>query len=347
MTNAPEIFADARILIIDDRVINVRLLERILKRAGYRECTSTTDSSAAIGLFERHQPDLVLLDLIMPPPDGHQIMAQLRQRIAADDFLPILVLTSDLSLAAKERALSGGAKDFLTKPFEESEVLLRIHNLLQARHLHRQIRRHNLELEDRVRARTRDLEEAHAEILERLALAAEYRDDDTGEHTQRVGHVAQALAERLGAPAEVSALIMRAAPLHDLGKVGIPDGILLKPGPLTDAEWAQMKTHTTIGASILADGKHPLLRLAESIAASHHESWDGNGYPVGLAGEAIPLPGRICAVADVFDALTHERPYKHAWSRDEALQEIKAQSGRKFDPAVVLAFVALVEGGAL
>ena len=347
MTHATEIFASARILIVDDRVINVRLLERILTRAGYRDFTSTTDSAAAFELFERTQPDLVLLDLIMPAPDGHQIMARLREHISPDDFLPILVLTSDLSLSAKERALSGGAKDFITKPFEESEVLLRIHNLLQARHLHRQIRRHNLELEDRVRARTLDLEEAHAEILQRLALAAEYRDDDTGEHTQRVGRVAQALAERLGAPAEITAHMERAAPLHDLGKVGIPDDILLKAGPLTAAEWAQMKTHSTIGASILADGKHPLLRLAESIAASHHESWDGSGYPTGLAGEAIPLPGRICAVADVFDALTHERPYKRAWSRTEALEEIITQSGRKFDPEVVHAFVALAEEGAI
>jgi len=345
MPNQAEIFSDAKILIVDDRVINVRLLERILERVGYRAFTSTTDSSAAMDLYDRIQPDLVLLDLIMPAPDGFEILDRIGSLVASDAFLPVLVLTSDLSLAAKERALSSGANDFLTKPFEESEVLLRIHNLLQTRHLHRQIRLQNLELEERVRERTAELEEAYAEILERLARAAEYRDDDTGEHTQRVGRVAQELALEIGAPHEVCANILRAASLHDLGKVGIPDGILLKEGPLSPDEWERMQAHATIGASILSEGRHPLLCLAERIAQSHHESWDGTGYPHGLAGEAIPLEGRICAVADVFDALTHERPYKPAWSRDAAVDEITGLAGRKFDPAVVEGFLGLVRQG--
>jgi len=212
----------------------------------------------------------------------------------------------------------------------------------------------NDELERRVAARTADLAAANAalldaqyETLDRLARAAESRDDDTGQHTQRVGAVAALLARSLGGATEAVRRIERAAILHDVGKIGIPDGILLKPGPLTGDEFARMQTHTIAGAAILAGSDHDLLRLAEVIALSHHERWDGSGYPQRLAGEAIPLPGRIVAVADVFDALTHTRPYKPAWPPEQALAEVVRQSGRQFDPQVVAAFVALHGRGLL
>jgi putative two-component system response regulator len=218
---------------------------------------------------------------------------------------------------------------------------LRIKTLLETRLLYLQIQSQNHVLEAKVRERTRALEEAQMEIVERLAVAAEFRDDNTGQHTQRVGQMSALLAKQLGmADAQVS-LVRRAAPLHDVGKIGVPDKILLKLGTLTEEEFAIVKTHTVIGARILSGGKFPLLRLAEEIAFSHHERWDGSGY-AGLSGTDIPLAGRIVAVADVFDALTQQRPYKPAWSIGEAIAEIERQRGQQFDPGVVDAFLRIV-----
>jgi putative two-component system response regulator len=196
-------------------------------------------------------------------------------------------------------------------------------------------------LEQRVLERTEELAQSQIEILSRLARAAEFRDDDTGQHTQRVGHTSSLLAQALGLPAEQVELIRQAAPLHDVGKIAISDLILLKPGKLTDEEFATMKTHAALGATLLSDGHSDVVQLAERIAGSHHERWDGNGYPQRLAGEQIPLEGRILAIADVFDALTHERPYKKAWPVAEAVAEITRQSGRQFDPQVIAAFLTL------
>jgi len=333
-------FGGARILIVDDQQANVRLLERVLESAGYTQVFGTTDSREAVPLALQCRPDLILLDLSMPHMDGFEVMRQLGQHLSPDEYLPILVLTADITSEAKQQALSIGAKDFLTKPFEITEVLLRIRNLLHARFLHVALQGQNQVLDQKVRERTRQLEKAHLEILERLALAAEYRDDCTGRHTQRVGRLSALLAGALGLAEEEVVLFRRAAPLHDVGKIGIPDLILLKPGRLTPEEFAVMKTHTTIGARILSGGSFPLLKLAEEIALRHHERWDGSGYPGGLAGEAIPLSGRILAVADSFDALTHERPYKQAWPVEEAMAEVASQSGRQFDPRVVAAFLA-------
>jgi putative two-component system response regulator len=336
----------ARILIVDDQELNVRLLERILRLDGYSQIQGTTDSHQTITLFEAFQPDLMLLDLRMPLMDGFAVMEALGRRTPGGAYLPILAITGDITPETKLRALSAGARDFVSKPFDNTEVLLRIKNLLETRFLYLQLHHQNLALEAKVRQRTHELEQAQIEILQRLALAAEFRDDQTGQHTQRVGQLSARLACALGLPAEEVELIRLAAPLHDLGKIGIPDRILLKPDILTSEEMEQMKSHSAIGARILSGGRHGLLRMAEEIARTHHERWDGSGYPNGLAGEAIPLTGRIVAVADAFDALRHERPYKPAWPIADVLAEITRQSGDKFDPRVVAALLRLYESTA-
>jgi putative two-component system response regulator len=330
------------ILIVDDQDSNVRILERMLRRAGYEQVVGTTDPRLVPALFVEHRPDLVLLDLHMPHVDGFGVLEQLRPYLAGTAYHPILVLTADISPEAKQRALSMGAKDFLAKPFDALEVLLRIRNLLEARFLYLELQQQNDVLDEKVRRRTAELEEAQLEILERLALAAEFRDDATQEHTQRVGALSSRLARRMGLPETLVELIRRAAPLHDLGKIAVPDSILLKLGRLTAEELDTIRSHTVVGARILSGSRHPLLQLAEQIARTHHEHWDGNGYSPGVAGEDIPIAARIVAVADVFDALTHARPYKRAWPLEEAVAEILSQKGRQFDPQVVEAFVDLL-----
>jgi putative two-component system response regulator len=337
----PRTFKNARILIVDDEPGNVDLLLRLLQRAGFSRLESTNDPRDAAGLYVRFRPDLILLDLHMPHMDGLAVMDELNQ-IAEASYLPILMLTGDISPEARREALSRGAKDFLNKPFHSDEVLLRIGTLLETRFLYLQIQGQNQMLEAKVRERTRELEAAQIEIIERLARAAEFRDDNTGQHTERVGQMAALLAKEIGLPDAQVALIRRAAPLHDVGKIGVPDSILLKLGKLTEEEFDLVKTHTTIGARILSGSRFPILRLAEEIAYNHHERWDGNGY-AGIAGNAIPLAGRIVAVVDVFDALTQKRPYKAAWPVGEAIAEIDRQRSKQFDPALVDAFLRIIE----
>lgn len=335
-----DLLTTSRILIIDDQPANVMLLEGILQEGDFTCIRSTTDSREALPAFIEYLPDLILLDLQMPYLDGFAVMNQLRACMAPGDFLPILVLTADITSETKRRALSEGALDFLTKPFDAIEVLLRIQNLLRTRSLHLRLKEQNGFLDQKVRERTAELEATQLEILERLALAAEYRDDETGQHTKRVGQWAARIAEALGWTANDVELIRRAAPLHDVGKIAISDLILLKPGKLSPEEFQNMKAHVRLGAQILSGGRFPLLQLAEQIALTHHERWDGTGY-LGLRADAIPMAGRIVAVADVFDALTSERPYKKAWPLGEAIEEIKCQSGRQFDPTVVDAFLKM------
>src|SRR5688572_20387412 len=335
------IFKNARILIVDDEPINVDLLRRLLERAGFSRIESTNDSREAVDLYVKFRPDLILLDLHMPHRDGLEVMDELNQ-IAEASYLPILMLTGDDTQEAKREALSRGAKDFLNKPFHSDEVLLRIGTLLETRFLYLQIQSQNQILEAKVRDRTRELEAAQIEIIERLARAAEFRDDNTGQHTERVGQMAALLAKGIGLPDPQVSLIRRAAPLHDVGKIGIPDSVLLKLGKLTVEEFEVVKTHTTIGARILSGSRFGVLRLAEEIAFSHHERWDGDGY-VGIKQEQIPLAGRIVAVADVFDALTQKRPYKSAWPIVEAIAEIERQRTRQFDPEIVDAFLRVIE----
>ena len=316
------------------------LLERLLKQSGYANLVTTTESSQVLELCARMPPDVILLDLHMPSPDGFEVLDQLEPWISGR-WLPVLVLTADVNRATKQRALASGAKDFLVKPLDTVEVLLRIRNLLETRFLQLEFRKQNLALEQRVHDQGVDLSDARLEMLVRLARASEYRDDDTGEHTQRVGRTSGLLAAALGLETQEVKLICHAAALHDVGKIGIPDQILLKPGSLTAAEFEVMKSHVSIGAEILSGSRSPLLRVAEQVALTHHEWWDGSGYPDGLTGEEIPLAGRIVSVADVFDALTHDRPYKTAAPVDEALEEICRLSARQFDPSVVAALEQL------
>ncbi|MGV3515931.1 HD domain-containing phosphohydrolase [Luteitalea sp.] len=338
MPNPTEPITRARILIVDDQAPNIRLLERLLTSAGYHRLYSTTAPEQVAALVGQVSPDLILLDLHMPGLDGFGVMAQLQGLLSDERYLPILVVTADLSVEVRQRALGAGAKDFLNKPFDAVEALLRIRNLLITRFLYLQLDKHNRGLEATVQERTRKLEIARLEILERLALAAEFRDDNTGEHTRRVGRLAGALARELGLPADVALTIERAAPLHDVGKIGIRDAILLKPGPLTPSEFEEMKRHTVIGADILSGSMGALLRTAEDIALTHHERWDGAGYPSGIAGATIPLAGRIAHVADVFDAMTHPHGEPAHDRRDEAVSYIRDESGFAFDPDVVAAF---------
>ena len=329
---------DAAILVVDDEGSNVLLLKRLLQQAGYTNVRSTTDPRQVLSLYSAAPPDLILLDLHMPHLDGFAVMESLAPQITAGTYLPILVLTADITPEAKRRALAIGAKDFLTKPLDHTEVLLRIRNLLETRHLHRQLQGQNRLLEEKVRERTLELEEARIEILERLAIAAEYRDDATGQHAQRVGQTAALLARGVGLAETQVELIRRAAPLHDIGKIGIPDGILLKPGALTGEEFEIMKAHTIIGARILSGSRFPLLQLAEEIALTHHERWDGTGYPRGLRGEQIPLSGRIVAVADAFDAMTSDRPYRKALSWAEVWDLLWGGAGTQWDEQLVRPF---------
>jgi putative two-component system response regulator len=337
----------ARVLIVDDASPNVILLERMLEQWGYSDVLGTTRSIEVPDLCAAKPPDLILLDLQMPKPDGFELMEILRPLTDGSPQIPVLILTADVTQATRQRALTAGARDFLSKPFDPVEVRLRIANLLETRRLQLDLLSQNRSLEKRVRDRTADLERARLELLERLALAAEYRDDDTQEHAQRVGRTVALLARAMGMPEADIEVLRRAAPLHDIGKIGIPDTILLKRAALTPEEFALMQSHARIGAEILSGSEFAILNSAEEIARAHHERWDGGGYPDGLVCDEIPLPARLVAVADVFDALVHERPYKSAWPVDRAVAEIVRLAGIQFDPDVVSAFAQLDHGALL
>lgn len=340
MAMQKQIIQNSRILIVDDQPQNVLLLQRTLEGAGYKNLAGVTDSREVLKTFSEFHPDLVALDLRMPHVDGFDLLRQLRSRVPAGSFVPVLVLTADNSRKSKQEALALGAKDFLTKPIDVAEALLRIYNLLETRWLYVELQLHSHNLEEKVRVRTEELEQAQLEILQRLALAAEYRDDSTGQHTQRVGQWAALLGRASGLSKEYVELIRLAAPLHDIGKIGIPDGILLKPGTLTAEEYVHIKRHADIGRIILSGSKFPILQMAERIALYHHERWDGAGYH-GLRGDAIPLEARIVSIADTFDVITHARPYKEAASIDVALDVICQEKGKQFDPDLATTFIEL------
>lgn len=328
---------NAKILIIDDQRLHVGLLEDILRKAGYCHIQSSTDPQMAIVLYQEFQPDLILLDLVMPKIDGFCVMEQLKELIR-DDQLPVLALSPEKGQDIRLKSLQAGAIDFISKPYEGLEVLIRIHNIIESQLLHKQVKDQKKILEEKVQERTQELRETRLDIIRRLARAAEFRDEDTGVHIIRMSKLCARLGKELGMDEYHCDLLLNASPLHDIGKLGIPDSVLLKPGKLNPQEWEIMKKHTLIGAELLSGSSSELMKMAERIALTHHERWDGKGYPQGLKGEEIPLIGRITAVCDVFDALLSRRPYKKPWTLDETLTEIKSASGAQFDPRVVEAF---------
>ena len=342
MTNIEQDVLLANILIVDDQLVNVRLLEKILKQAGYVNIYSTLDSREALSMFKQYDIDALLLDIRMPNLDGFQVMDLLKQELT-EDYLPILVLTAELTPETRAKALGGGAKDFLAKPFDRLEALQRVRNMLEVRLLHKQVKLQNKTLEAKVAERTKQLEESRHDVIQRLGLAAEYKDNETGNHVLRMSKFSQLLAKEIGLTDVEAELILNASPMHDVGKIGIPDSVLLKPGKLNGEEWAIMQSHVRIGGEILSGGGSKLMEVARSIALTHHEKWDGSGYPEGLSAEDIPIEGRICALCDVFDALTSERPYKSAWPIEKAMALIREESGKHFDPDLVEAFENILD----
>lgn len=325
-------------MVVDDEPVNLRLVQKILNNAGYQNTLLIEDSRRVLDEFRQGGIDLVLLDLNMPNLDGYEVMQQI-QALDLPVLPPVLVLTAQNAREFKVRALELGARDFVTKPFDQVELVARVRNLLEA-HLYQQsIYQEKDKLERLVVERTRELQDTRLEIVRRLGRAAEYRDNETGFHIIRMSKIASLLGQASGMDSYQSDLLLNAAPMHDIGKIGIPDQILLKPGKLDPEEWEIMKSHAQIGADILSGDDSELLLMAREIALTHHEKWDGSGYPNGLAGQSIPLVGRITAIADVFDALTSDRPYKKGWPLEKALDFIKEQDGRHFDPEIVARFM--------
>ncbi|WLR51431.1 response regulator [Bacillus tianshenii] len=334
-------FPEAKLLIVDDNRANVLLLEKMLKVTGFSNFQSTTDSREVIALYDDFQPDILLLDLRMPHINGFQIMKELKE-LHKEKCAPIIVITAQDDKEHRQLALKLGARDFIAKPFDREELIIRINNALEMQKLHNELLHHNKQLEAQVEVRTKELQESQLELLRRLGRAAEYRDNETGLHIFRMSLYSAELAKEVGFSESESKMLMHASALHDIGKISVPDDILLKPSRLTEEEWSIMRRHTTVGAEILAGSASPLLQMAEEIAFTHHEKWDGGGYPRGIKGEEIPLVGRITAICDVFDALTSERPYKRAWSVDEAVSEIMNSSGTHFDPNLVEKFIGIL-----
>ncbi len=332
---------DARILVVDDVESNVLLLQNLLRQQGYANVHATTDPKVVATMHETEPFELILLDLQMPECDGFAVMEQLQSGLKGD-FLPVVVVTAYSDTENRLKALGQGARDYITKPFIVAEVIHRIRNYLEVRMLYRERQRQAKILEQKVRERTRELSETQKEILRRLALAGEYRDNVTGNHVSRVSHTCKALAVAAGLTDDVAEMIFHASPMHDIGKIGVPDRILLKPGRLDPEEMTIMRRHAEIGAMMLGGHPAPILLLAHSIALHHHEKWDGSGYPNGVTGEAIPIEARIVAICDVFDALTSARPYKRAWTIEAAVAHLREQSGSHFDPRLVEVFVTIL-----
>ncbi len=337
-----------KILIVDDDPINLELLDRTLKRQDYDVIHAENGKIAVDKALEIH-PDVVLMDAVMPEMDGFEATRRIKSDTRTQ-MIPVVMVTSLNDVEDRVRALDAGADDFLNKPFDRLELTARVRSLVQVKAYHDHLINHRKVLEDAVARRTEEvqnalnqLQEASLETIICLSRAAEYKDEDTAQHIERMSHYSRIIALHMGLDERIASDILHAAPMHDIGKIGIPDSILLKPGKLTPDEWIIMKSHVEIGARILRDSKSPIIQMGELIALSHHERWDGSGYPQGLAGTDIPLEGRIVAIADVFDALISKRPYKKAMSLDQCYHEISQSRGSHFDPDVCDAFFAVTD----
>ncbi len=347
----------ASILVVDDEAVNLRLIELLLKEDGYQDIILCPQPEKVLTLVEQHRPDTVLLDVMMPRISGLDLLAALRGN-AATRYLPVIMLTAMTDRKTKSQAFELGATDFLTKPVDSSDLLTRVRNALVMQAHQQNLVSQAALLEQKVRERTAQLTWTQIQIILCLGRAGERRDYETGQHAVRVGRYAQILAQEIGQSRQWCDELLLAAMLHDVGKIGIPDSVLLKPGKLTPDEYQQMQSHCSFGeeiicptyrddllaflrieASSIVDAPSSLLQLAASIAATHHEKWDGSGYPRGLKGEEIPLEGRITAIADVFDALGSARPYKTAMPPDECRRIISEGAGKHFDARLIEAFL--------
>lgn len=334
-----EIKQSQKILIVDDEPSNLKLLIRLLGHHGYADVSTLEDPRQVVNVFRQLRPDLILLDLNMPHLSGFEVLDQLKA--LSDPLLPpVVILTAQHGRDFVLEALSRGARDYICKPFDPSELVMRVQNLLDAHLAHRLLFDQKKTLEEMVAHQTRALRDTRLQVVQRLGRAAEYRDEETGNHILRMSHNSAFLARCMGWSDAQCELLLHASPMHDIGKIGIPDDILLKPGRLTTDEWEVMKTHAEIGAKLLDGDDSELMMMAKEIAWTHHEKWDGSGYPRGLRAEQIPMSGRIVALSDVFDALTSERPYKKAWDIERALDYIQENKARHFDPELTELFLS-------
>jgi putative two-component system response regulator len=320
------------VVIVDDSPESIDVLRRVL--GDDYHVRAAISGRIALELVERAPPDAILLDVMMPVMTGFEVCSRLKAN-SATAKIPVIFMTTLSDIGSEERGLELGAVDYITKPYVPSLVRSRVRTHVALHH-------QNLALEVLVDQRTAELLSTRLDIIRRLGRAAEYRDNETGMHVLRMSHIARLIGLRVGMSEADSEILLQAAPMHDVGKIGIPDKILLKPGPLDADEWIVMKRHTLIGAEIIGDHASALMKIARTLALRHHERWDGSGYPDGLQGEAIPLVARVVAVADVFDALLSARPYKPAWSVERTVEEIRVQSGHHFDPRCANALLGLL-----
>jgi putative two-component system response regulator len=302
-----------RVLIVDDEPTNLKVLKQVLQQ-DYR-LSFAKNGADALELAARELPDLILLDVMMPEITGYEVCQQLKLT-ASTQSIPVIFVTALKDEVDETKGFACGAVDYITKPITPAIVKARVRTHLSL-------------------VRAEELKKTHLQLIQRLGRAAEYKDNETGMHVMRMSHISKILALALGFNEDFADKLLQAAPMHDIGKIGIPDHILLKPGRLDDEEMRIMQQHPLIGAEILANTNSELIKLAHSVALHHHEKWDGTGYPAGIKGEAIPIEGRIVAVADVFDALTNKRPYKEAWPVDKTMDFFKEQRGKHFDPSIV------------
>lgn len=330
------------IVIIDDDKSILDLLSHVLTQQPSDRVFTFPDPSVALAWCAQHEPDLVVVDYMMPEMDGLQFIQSFRWLEGRDD-VPLLMLTADQQTSVRHQALKLGANDFVNKPLDIIEIAARISNMLALRHSQKKLRDRASWLAEEVAKATSEICLREHETIIKLSRAAEYRDPETGTHILRMAHYSRLIARNLGMDMEQQQLLMDAAPMHDIGKVGIPDHILLKPSRLTEDEMLIMRQHTRIGYSILSGSSSSLLQMAAQIALSHHEKYDGSGYPYGLVGEDIPISGRIVAVADVYDALSSERPYKTAWMQDQVLELLRECAGKHFDPRCVDALLSSID----